>query len=396
MRRRTGLIVAQTLLGVALLVVWAWIVDLGAVGETLGQANWGFVLLAAVLGVTSSVVRAMRWRLILRPVAHIPRLDVWLISLASSLINFVIPIHSGELARGLFLKQKHGVPISASLPTVAVDRSTDLLAVLVVGAFGAVSGLTMEGPLSLVLLLGAGLFIVFFAFVLLAIFSQDRLMPLVERLVPRSFGKRFRDRLLSILNGLLVGFAAIGRRPRSLIPIIALSFGATLLDATLFYMLFLSVGAVISPLVVLTGYALFVITFIVPGAPGYIGSMEAFGSLVFGALGVGAAVAASVIVLFHALNAIILALAGGMAMWALGFRPSTAFHTVVEALSSAQHSSCIDADSVAAKLQQIDPAYLCVSARGLLICGQLPSRDGPRGIIRSPAPAGFLFRDLDP
>ena len=330
MRQRTGLIVAQTLLGVALLAVWAWIVDLGAVGETLSQANWGFVLLAAGLGATSSFVRATRWRLILRPVAQIPRLDVWLISLASSLINFVIPIRSGELARGLFLKQKHGVPISASLPTIAVDRSLDLLAVLVVGAFGAVSGLTMEAPLLVVLLLGAGLFIAFFAFVLLAIFSHDRLTPLVERLVPRSFGKRFRERLLGILNGLLIGFAAIGRRPRSLIPIVALSFGSTILDATLFYMLFLSVGAVISPLVVLTGYALFVITFIVPGAPGYIGSMEAFGSLVFGALGVGAAVAASVIVLFHALSAIILALAGGMAMWALGFRPSTAFRAVVQ------------------------------------------------------------------
>ena len=97
------MIVAQTLLGVALLVVWAWIVDLGAVGETLGQANWGFVLLAAVLGVTSSVVRAMRWRLILRPVAHIPRLDVWLISLASSLINFVIPIHDFPCVMMIFV-----------------------------------------------------------------------------------------------------------------------------------------------------------------------------------------------------------------------------------------------------------------------------------------------------
>lgn len=324
------LVAAQTLLEAGLLAAWLWIVDLGAVGETLAQAKWGYVLLAAGLGASSSFVRATRWRLILHPVAQIPRLDVWLISLASSLINFVIPIRSGELARGLFLKQKHGVPISASLPTVAVDRSLDLLAVLVVGAFGAVSGLTMEGPILLVLLLGAGLLIAFFAFVLLAIFSQDRLMPLVERLVPRSFGKRFRDRLLSILNGLLIGFASIGRRPRSLIPIVALTFGSTILDATLFYMLFLSVGAVISPLVVLTGYALFVITFIVPGAPGYIGSMEAFGSLVFGALGVGAAVAASVIVLFHALNAIILALAGGTAMWALGFRPSAAFRAVVQ------------------------------------------------------------------
>ncbi len=136
MRQWTGLIVAQTLLGVALLGLWAWIVDLGAVGETLGQASWGFVLLAAGLAITSTFVRATRWRLLLQPIAAVPGLDVWLISLASSLINFVIPIRSGEIARSLFLKQRDSVPISASLPTVIVDRSLDLLAMLMIRAIG--------------------------------------------------------------------------------------------------------------------------------------------------------------------------------------------------------------------------------------------------------------------
>ncbi|MEK7663416.1 MAG: hypothetical protein AAB357_04525, partial [Actinomycetota bacterium] len=59
------------------------IVDLRAVGETLGQARWGYVLLAAGLAIASSLIRASRWRLVLRPVAKVPGLDVWLIGLAS-------------------------------------------------------------------------------------------------------------------------------------------------------------------------------------------------------------------------------------------------------------------------------------------------------------------------
>jgi len=86
--------------------------------------------------------------------------------------------------------------------------------------------------------------------------------------------------------------------------------------------------------VALTGYALFAITFIVPGAPGYIGSMEAFGSLVFGAaLGIPQAASASVVLIFHALNALLLGILGGIAIWALGFRPSSAFRSVVDAQS---------------------------------------------------------------
>ena len=332
MNRRRWLIAGQSLLGVVLLVAWLLVVDLGAVANTLRSAQWSFVVLAACLGITSTFVRAVRWRLILRPIAKVPRVDVWLIILASSLINFVIPIRSGELARSLFLKQRDSVPISASLPTVAVDRSLDMLAVLTIGAIGILSGLQLGGSLSVVLVLGAGLFLGFATFVLMAIFWQERLMRVAEWAVPRFIGEKLRRGMLRILNGIMTGFTAIGRQPKNLIPIIGLSFIAALLDAGVFYFLFVSVGNPVSPLVALTGYALFAITFIVPGAPGYIGSMEAFGSLVFGAaLGIPQAASASVVLMFHALNALILGILGGIAIWALGFRPSTAFRSVVDA-----------------------------------------------------------------
>ncbi len=334
MSRRGWLIAGQTLLGVVLLAAWLWIVDLEAVAATLRSAQWGFVVLAAGVALMSSGIRALRWRMVLQPIAIVPRLDVWLISLASSLINFVIPIRSGEIARSLFIKQRDSVPISASLPTVAVDRSLDLLALLVIGAAGILSGIRLQGALSVILVMGAGLFVGFTTFVVLAIFWQERLMRVAEWAVPKFIGESIRRQLLGVLNGLMNGFTAIGRQPRSLIPLITLSLIAALLDAGVFYLLFVSVGNPVPPLVALTGYALFALTFILPGAPGYIGSMEAFGSLVFGgALGIPQAASASVVLLFHALNALILGIFGGIAIWALGFRPSSAFRSVVGAKS---------------------------------------------------------------
>lgn len=226
------------------------------------------------------------------------------------------------------------MPISASLPTVAVDRSFDLLAVLLIGAVGILSGLQLSGSLTVVLALGAVLFFGFATFVVLAIFWQERLMWAAEWAVPGFMGENLRNLILGILRGLMAGFTAIGRQPRSLPLIIGLSFVAALLDAGVFYLLFVSVGNPVPPMVALTGYALFAITFIVPAAPGYIGSMEAFGSLVFGAaLGIPQAASASVVLMFHALNALLLGILGGIAIWALGFRPSTAFRSVVDAQS---------------------------------------------------------------
>ena len=327
-RSRAALLILQSLLGLALLAAWAWAVDLPEVGRTLSQARWILVLLAAAIGLSGSLVRSVRWRMVIRPLALVPLLDLWLISMASSLVNFVIPVRSGEVARGLLLKQRHKISIAASLPTVAVDRSFDLLAVLMLVAAGALLGVRLEGKLSALLVLGGIVLLAFALFVILAIWARSYLMMVAERLMPMFFGPLLRQRLLGILEGLITGFTTIGRRPKDLVSLLGLSMAAALIDASMFYCLFASVGAVLPPAIVVTGYSLFVVTFLVPGAPGYVGSFEAFGSLIFSALGAGPALAASVVVLFHALNALILGLSGGAAMWALGFSPAAVFRSV--------------------------------------------------------------------
>jgi uncharacterized protein (TIRG00374 family) len=329
--RRAGLLIVQTLLGLALLVAWVLLVDLGEVSKTLSQARWVYVLLAAGIGLTSSLIRSQRWRLVLRPIARVPVLDLFLIVMASSLVNFVIPLRTGEIARSLLLKQRHRVPMSASLPTIAVDRSFDLLAVLVVGTIGALSGIGLGGRLSSVLLAGGLLLLIFVVFVVLAILSGERLLTLADRLLSTRLASHLRARLLGIIEGLLAGFTAVGRQPKGLLQMIALSFLCAALDGTLFYCLLQSLGAHVPYAIVLTGFALFTLTFLVPGAPGYVGSMEAFGSLVFSALGIGVELAASAVILFHALNALMLGITGGLAMWALGLRPASAVKAFVEA-----------------------------------------------------------------
>lgn len=330
MRRTKWVIAGQTLLGAVLLVAWLYFVDLGEVPETLGKAQWGYVAAAALVGWSTTYIRAMRWRLIINPIGEVPRVDLWLIGLASSLVNFVIPIRSGELARGLFLKQREGIPVSASLPTVAVDRSLDLLVVLLIGGVGLVSGAVVGGSVLLALGLGAGLLAFFTAFAVAAIIWQDRLTTLIARLLPRLLGEGVRNRLIALLSGMLNSLTAIGRKPGRFVPLIILSLGAALIDASVFYLLFQGIGYPISLIGSVTGYSIFALTFIVPGAPGYVGSFEAFGSLVFGgALGTPQAAAAAVVLIYHAINVIMLGITGVSAFVILGVRPGSVFRSVI-------------------------------------------------------------------
>jgi len=328
--RRAGLLIAQTLLGLVLLVAWLWIVDLNEVINTLSRAKMTPILLAAALYISSWVIRALRWGIILRPIARVPILDLWLISTASSLVNFIIPLRTGELARSLLLKQRYKVSVSNSLPTVAIDRSFDLLAILIMGTVGAISGIRLESRLSIVFMAGSILFLFFAVFVSLVIIFGERMLGIADRLLSRRMDASLRSRIMGVIKGFVSGFVAVGRNPRGLIQMLILSLLTAMLDSAAFYCLLISLGEIVQVTIVITGYALFTLTFLIPGAPGYIGSMEAFGSLVFGAVGLGKELSASVVLLYHALNTIMLGALGGVAMWALGLNPSTALRSIVD------------------------------------------------------------------
>lgn len=331
MSRRSWLIAGQSLLGVILLAAWVYLVDARAVAATLLQADWRYVVLAAAIAMASTYLRAVRWRRVLAPIKRLPLLEVWLIGLASSLINFVVPIRSGELARGVFLKQRHSIGMSRSLPTVAVDRSLDMVAVVVVGVIGVATGLSLGQSLTLALTLGAALFVAFAGFVFVTVRWHEQLLSMLENVFPTCLGEALRTRLLGILQGLLGGFAAVGRRPRALFPLTLLAFAAALLDGIGILLIFHGVGYNIAPLTAITGYAIFALTFLIPGAPGYVGSFEALGSLVFvGALAIPEAEAGSAILIFHALNAALLGVAGGLAFWILGVRPAQVLRSALE------------------------------------------------------------------
>jgi uncharacterized protein (TIRG00374 family) len=321
--RRAGLLIAQTLLGAILLAAWLWVVDLEAIGRILGQARWPLGVLAAAFWIGSGAIRALRWRTVLRPIAWVPFLDLWLISLAANLVNFVVPLRTGEVARSLFLRQRHRVPFAASLPTVAVDRAFDLAAVLALGAAGALLGVRLDGRLSLVILAGGVLLLGFVAFVGLTIRGRPGLLTVLAHILPRRLGDSLRGRIVETGEAFLRGFSAAAQRPRDLALMVLLSLVAVIVDATGLYLLFLSLGSPATFTVIVTGFALLTLTYLIPGAPGYIGSTEAFGSLIFTSLGIETELAASAALLNHALTSVAIVSLGGIALWTLGLRPAS-------------------------------------------------------------------------
>ncbi|MBI3667516.1 MAG: flippase-like domain-containing protein [Acidobacteria bacterium] len=112
--------------------------------ENLVSISWGWAVLALAAIYTTYLVRALRWRLLMRPVKRTARL--WTIFSATVIGFAAIGIFGrpGEMVRPYLVARKEGVPVSSQMAVWVLERCFDTLTVLVIVAF-ALSDLEAAG-----------------------------------------------------------------------------------------------------------------------------------------------------------------------------------------------------------------------------------------------------------
>src|SRR5216683_2970611 len=293
--------ILQTAFALGLLVLWLRTVSLA---EVLGHAkvqSWLAVFLMVALFLVTSVLRARRWQLLLRPLAPVGMVRAFAMNAAAGLLNYVLPIRSGDAMRGWWLWRRHRVPPGSALATIVIDKACDLAGVAIVLA--VLAGIAATGVVSAPrgLLGAAALAVALLGAVLGTAFLGPRIArsPLARRLLP--------DRIAAALAGQAFAFRAGAKglwTPALAGRLAAFTAIALLIDAFNFSLLFWAVGVPVPTLKAMAAYPALLLAFAVPAGPGYVGSLEVAGSLVLGGgLGLSAAVAAGAIVLYHAITA---------------------------------------------------------------------------------------------
>ena len=295
---RAGL---QTAFALALLVLWLRTVSLG---EVLGHArvrNWAAVLLMLLLFFITSLLRARRWLVLLRPLAPVGMVRAFAMNAGAGLLNYVLPIRSGDAMRGWWLWRRHRVPPGSALATIVIDKACDLAGVAAV--LGGLALVALTGLVSAPrgLLGAAALAILLLAAVLGTALAGPRLArsPLVKKVVP--------ERVAVGLAGQAFAFRAGAKglwSPEIAGRLALLTAIALAIDAFNFSLLFWAIGVPVPTLKAMAAYPALLLAFAVPAGPGYVGSLEVAGALVLGGgLGLSSVVAAGAIVLYHAITA---------------------------------------------------------------------------------------------
>src|SRR5467141_1647663 len=293
--------ILQTAFAVALLVLWLRTVSLPEVVSHATVHNWWAVALMLVLFLVTSLIRARRWLLLLRPLAPVGMVRAFAMNAAASLLNYVIPIRSGDAMRGWWLWRRHRVPPGSALATVVIDKVCDLAGVAIVLAALEIVAATGLISAPRCLLGAAALALALLAAVLGTAFLGPRIARsrLARRLLP--------ERIAAGLAGQAFAFRAGAKglwTPSLAGHLAGLTAVALLIDAFNFSLLFWAVGVPVPTLKAMAAYPALLLAFAVPAGPGYVGSLEVAGSLVLGGgLGLSSAVAAGAIVLYHGITA---------------------------------------------------------------------------------------------
>lgn len=305
-------------LGLLFVFIWSRFVNLGELWGSLQKADFKVVIpLFVALFILSSSLRAFRLKMILAQ-KGLPFKDILMLNWLSQFLSFSIPIRAGEVAKSAYLTAQFNIPLGKALILVFLDRFLDFWAVLLlVSVLLTVTPTVLPESLAKTLL---SLFAVFTAAFVLILKSHNLFKKLVVFLSNFLIFNKLKSGFVSFTHSVVDGFEVFRNQPVLLVKLLVITFAAFVSDGMLWAVVFASIGVNLPMVQAVLGNALSALTFLIPAAPGYIGSAEVSALAVFGGvLGIESNLASTAAVLTHLLNLVVLLGAGITAIYFLKF-----------------------------------------------------------------------------
>ncbi|HEY7490862.1 MAG TPA: lysylphosphatidylglycerol synthase transmembrane domain-containing protein [Candidatus Tectomicrobia bacterium] len=107
-------------------------VNLHQLVAALRSAHYPLLLLAAVLQVSTLLVRARRWQYLFEPIQPMRVLPLLSATAVGFLANMVLPAHAGEVVRAYVLSRRENLSAMTVLTTIVVERVMDIVAMLLI------------------------------------------------------------------------------------------------------------------------------------------------------------------------------------------------------------------------------------------------------------------------
>jgi len=294
-----GLLISAVLLYLALRGL-----HLEQVWEVIKTAHYLWIIPGIAVYFVGGWVRAWRWHYLLRPLKPISTKTMFPIVTIGYMGNNIYPARAGEVLRAVVLKRREGVPISASLATILVERVFDgvvMLAFIFLNLPG-LSKLTGEsgfvGNIQNLALWGTAAFIGALVVFLLAAMFPMRTERIIYWFIDRLVPNRFKEKSKAISTKFLDGLESL-RSPQEALMIFITSAVIWLLETGKYWFVMQAFPFQVSYFALMLMNGIMNLTTTLPSAPGYVGTFDAPGIALRKAFNVNGAIAAGYTLVLH-------------------------------------------------------------------------------------------------
>jgi uncharacterized protein (TIRG00374 family) len=278
--------------------------DWSAFWGTVQTARYWWLIPGVAIYMVTLWARAWRWHYLLRPIKPISTNKMFPIVCIGYMGNNIYPARAGEVLRAVILKRREGVPVSASLATVIVERIFDGVVMLAFvflnlpelarinrdsGFVGDIQTLTVWGAVAFAAAL--------VAFLLAAMFPQVTARVgawFIEYLMP----KHLHEKLFGIMHKFLDGLASL-RSPFNVLMVFVSSVVIWLLETGKYWFVMHAFDFEVSFFALMLMNGIVNLATTIPSAPGYVGTFDTPGIAVLQAYGVEKAIATGYTLVLH-------------------------------------------------------------------------------------------------
>jgi uncharacterized protein (TIRG00374 family) len=301
------------------------------VWKAFRQANYLWIVPAAILYLIALMARTARWRALLSFERRIPFRELLPTMAIGRGANNIYPFRAGEIVRVLLLRQRNEVSAAAGLASILVERVFDgltmilflLLAAIIGGIPGAqeieVFGDLMMVNVHYILWLAIAVFGVALGGIYAIELWPQPIRKIAEWLIIHLTPHRFRQRLIAVAERFIGSFSSV-RSVATLTLVLLFSIFVWTAETTSYGLLMNSFGFAIDlhSLLLMSGAANLATA--LPSGPGNVGTFDAPSILVLTSVGVPEGQAISYQFLLHAILWCTETFAGLWFMWRSGLK----------------------------------------------------------------------------
>jgi uncharacterized protein (TIRG00374 family) len=208
-------------IGMVISVVCLYIVfrgvDWGKVFITLQSANYVYLMVAALLNISTIWLRAERWKYLLEPIKKLTFWQLVPATMIGFMANSVLPARAGEFIRAYLIGEKEQIKKTTAFTTIVLERVCDMITILLfmvvvlfVIELPSSNDVSDQGPLAVLLtpagMRAAGVFSAAFVAGLLGFLIALKKFPTLTTKIAKGFLRPFPKGLSSKVLELLHAF----------------------------------------------------------------------------------------------------------------------------------------------------------------------------------------------